>query len=1174
MTGSTRLGLAATLLGVAGSLGLLTALLLLAALNELDELIEAAVVNANGAGNDTTDTSSASGGVARAEAEGTLRAASLELLGGLGNRHSVVGKLGEPVLGLLGVLILRTQEGLEDVVTLAHAVDGLLSVLVEGKGLSKLEEESSRVNGLLAEDLVAHTEGLLEPTARLVVGLDALQHDGIVVHGGDSIGMVRSIDDLPEIQSMSGVEKSLLAVTTLVEEQREVEVVQHSLRRVETDGTLGNDGRLAGQLNGGILLAQLVIELRQSVVHLSDLGVDKTIDLLMQREGLEEEILAELLLVLVDGETASLESLLGKGATGGRVLDDGNNVDEVVRAEGVGHGHNRSGNHRGSLTSRLLLLLLLVAILNGGRGGGSGLLGSRLSLALGGNESVLLVLNLQTELLGNLAEHLDVLELVEPALLQSEPEAVKDLLLHSLPQSLRGDLLEAVVGIAEHLAELLINLGDRGSVKTEAQEAVEEVSQAGRSQRKRQVPQVLGSDVLESSGDHLTNAELAEALDAATLRKGSELTEVTHVDTAAVEEAGERTAIHGEADVGLLKIVQKRRDDRVTEVGAGVTDVLLILGHLGLLLLSLRNLAAEDIGVQGKLEVADIDALILLGSLLLILLLGNLGGLSSLLGLLSLLSLGLLGLGLLRLLTLLGLGLLSLSLLGGLLALLLLLGLLDDSALQELSLDIFPGLLLGQRLNELGAEHGHAVRVLRALRSALLHPGNIQGSDAVQVQNVLASISSEETLHLNTGLEVVALVLLVPNGVLLDAEGSGELLERRSEALISGNDVLAVNSTVVNLVLTSLGLLEDARNDTLADNALTEIIDNNSAGSVETVNVELVHELDTENILASGNAGSLITTLAGESANTISAEGEEDVVVDEDLGILVLSRVKRSDLAASDKDGTAGSGISVVSKELSEQTLPEDAILDGLLGKLLGRLELFVPIPQRVNVLSATEQVGLLRAGVVGLVSSEGRVVGGNQPGRRGEGVADLEGGQGVLLARELLELLERLLERRRKLLEKGEERVRGAILGGGLGERVELGVAAPVDEETTSMGGNVVLLTLVGLDDEVQKVALLPPVGRRGVPWGQRDGLDGLGSGAGLLGEQDGEVGGGLEVVLLDLGLGGIGVLDHNIVVNGNAGKNAVNGVGAVSGSADQLANADEVNAGLLLGVGVLDNM
>ena len=163
--------------------------------------------------------------------------------------------------------------------------------------------------------------------------------------------------------------------------------------------------------------------------------------------------------------------------------------------------------------------------------------------------------------------------------------------------------------------------------------------------------------MLESSSNHLTNAELTEALNAGTLAEGSELTEVTHVDTAAVQKAGERTAIHGEADVGLLEIVQKGRDDRVTEVGAGVTDVLLILGHLSLLLLSLRNLAAENIGVQGKLEVADVDALILLGGFL-ILLLGNLGGLRSFLGLLSLLSLGLL-----RLLSLFGLGLLGLDVL-------------------------------------------------------------------------------------------------------------------------------------------------------------------------------------------------------------------------------------------------------------------------------------------------------------------------------------------------------------------------------------------------------------------------------------------------------------------------------------------------------------------------------
>ncbi|KAI6751255.1 hypothetical protein HG530_014169 [Fusarium avenaceum] len=121
--------------------------------------------------------------------------------------------------------------------------------------------------------------------------------------------------------------------------------------------------------------------------------------------------------------------------------------------------------------------------------------------------------------------------------------------------------------------------------------------------------------------------------------------------------------------------------------------------------------------------------------------------------------------------------------------------------------------------------------------------------------------------------------------MLLDLEGLGKLSKARSKSLVSGDGIFAVYSTVVDLVLAGLALLKNSRNNALTNNSLSKVVNNYSSRCEKPLDIQLVDKLDASNIFASGNTGSLITTLGSEGTNTISTEREEDVVINKDLGI-------------------------------------------------------------------------------------------------------------------------------------------------------------------------------------------------------------------------------------------------------------------------------------------------
>ncbi|KUI65306.1 hypothetical protein VM1G_11285 [Cytospora mali] len=938
---SLSLGRDAAALGVLAAGALLAARLglLVRALDELDELVDVAGVHGGllldlvgrggggGSSNSARRAGGAAGGageVARGELDAGAEAAGLDVLLVLGDGDGVLGELLEPALGLLGVLVVGAELLQEDVEGLAHAVHGALGVLVEREGLRELEEQRGAVDGLLAEHLVADAQALLEPAARLVVRLEVLQHHGRVVDGRDGVWVVGPVDDVPQLERVLGILQGSAAVTELVEEQAKVEVVEKGLLRVDSDCPLRDHDGLACKLDGGLLLVQLEVEHGELVVYSCNLRVEYAVDLLVQRQRLKQELLAQLLLVLRDRYPSSLQGFFGQGTAWGGVLHYGHNVDDVVGSKCVRRRRWGGSRSRGSFASRLLLFLLALAIAVHDRCFRSYWLWCRCGGRNSGSERILLDLYLESELQADLTQHLHIAELCVPFRLELEPESLRSLELNGLPQGLGCDVFEGQVRVTVQSPKRLVNISRRLGVQASAKQTVEQVRNAGGGEGQGQVSQVLGSNVLERPDNHVPEANIAQALQTRSLAQGCDLAQVSHVDTTLVEQVTQGSTIHREADV-----VEQLWDGRVPKVGACRSDILLVSCHLLLFGIGLGLLAAEDVWIQRKFEVVHIDPILFLG----LLGLGRLHGF--LLGLLSLLLSLLLGLLLGFLLLLLGRFLQCFGFLLGL------------RSLGDLCVHPFPHLVPVDKLHELSSQNGHTVWVrVIFLSSHLLQPSNVQGGDAVKIEDVFPTIGSQKALGLHASLQVKSLAVLVPDS----------LLENGNKLLVGGNDILTINGTVVDLVLAGFPLLEDSWNDALTNYPLAKVIHDHGSGCVKTIDIQLVDDLHTSNVLACSNTCCLVAAFRGERANAVSAEREKDIVVHEDLGIPSFGGVQGRDLATSHQNGSPSCGIVVVCVELGQQTLPEDSVLDALLRKLLGRLELFVPVAQGIGVLHASEE--------------------------------------------------------------------------------------------------------------------------------------------------------------------------------------------------------------------------
>lgn len=144
--------------------------------------------------------------------------------------------------------------------------------------------------------------------------------------------------------------------------------------------------------------------------------------------------------------------------------------------------------------------------------------------------------------------------------------------------------------------------------------------------------------------------------------------------------------------------------------------------------------------------------------------------------------------------------------------------------------------------------------------------------------------------------------------------------------------------------------------------------------------------------------------------------------------------------------------------------------------------------------------------------------------------------------------------------------------LGSGPGKGVEFAVGGLVYVEASDVRCDLVLLSLVRRDDEIQQVAFLSQMRRRGVPRGQGDGLDGLRGRVAIRREKRCQRRCGVKVILGDRGrLARLLLGRGNAVEEGYAGKDSLDGVGSVPGSADKLPDSDQVNSSLLLRVRIL---
>ena len=158
--------------------------------------------------------------------------------------------------------------------------------------------------------------------------------------------------------------------------------------------------------------------------------------------------------------------------------------------------------------------------------------------------------------------------------------------------------------------------------------------------------------------------------------------------------------------------------------------------------------------------------------------------------------------------------------------------------------------------------------------------------------------------------------LFVPDRVLLNFQSFRNLRKGRYEHLILGNYVSTFHAPIVDLMIFGFSLLENTRNDTLRDQAFTEIIYNYRARCCQTDDVQLINSLYTANILPNSYSGCFIATLRGKCANTVGSKRVENIVIDKDLCIPTFCRIQGGNLSTSDHHSSTGSCFVEFSKGL------------------------------------------------------------------------------------------------------------------------------------------------------------------------------------------------------------------------------------------------------------------
>src|ERR1700710_2561886 len=106
----------------------------------------------------------------------------------------------------------------------------------------------------------------------------------------------------------------------------------------------------------------------------------------------------------------------------------------------------------------------------------------------------------------------------------------------------------------------------------------------------------------------------------------------------------------------------------------------------------------------------------------------------------------------------------------------------------------------------------------------------------------------------------MTLASLIPNCVLFHPQRLREFLKHWHKFLIRSYGIFAVNSTVVNLILTWVSLFEDTRHNTLTYNSLSKIVNNHCPRCEKTFNVQLVNHSNTHDILARRYSCGLVST--------------------------------------------------------------------------------------------------------------------------------------------------------------------------------------------------------------------------------------------------------------------------------------------------------------------------
>lgn len=142
-------------------------------------------------------------------------------------------------------------------------------------------------------------------------------------------------------------------------------------------------------------------------------------------------------------------------------------------------------------------------------------------------------------------------------------------------------------------------------------------------------------------------------------------------------------------------------------------------------------------------------------------------------------------------------------------------------------------------------------------------------------------------------------------------------------------DLFRLCAVLLRLVLRLLRL-EESGNQGLDDPALSAEVDEHGRHRVDALDVELLEEVDTREVLARRDVRRLVPSDMAERLDRIVRACEEHVVVDVRVGLLGFAGVERRDVSARDAEGSPRGGADEIGVDAADEALAEESFGDRL----------------------------------------------------------------------------------------------------------------------------------------------------------------------------------------------------------------------------------------------------